>query len=84
MENINMKNELTESRTSCAFRWFFDRSENLPILVYRDLDNVKNSLSFYLNSTKTHFRRNLSKSEKLEAMQILKDYFNCEALKFPY
>ena len=73
MKNKITKDEIIQFRTSCAYRWFEDRSENLPITIYRNLENVKLSLKVYLNDTKTHFRKNLSKSEKLEAIQIIKN-----------
>ena len=73
MENVNLRNELIQSRTSNAYRWFENRSENIPITIYRNLDSVKNCLGIFLNSKKTHFRKNLSKSEKLEAMEIIKN-----------
>jgi len=73
MENVNLRNELIQSRTSNAFRWFENRSENIPMTIYKNLDSVKISLKSYLNSKNTHFRKNLSKSEKLEAMEIIKN-----------
>ena len=73
MENVNLRNELIQSRTSNAFRWFTDRSENCPGTIHKNLDSVKNCLKSYLNSNGYHFRKNLSKSEKLQAMEIIKN-----------
>ena len=66
--------ELLDYRTSRTFRWFSDRSENLPICVYNDLSSLKLELDVYLNKYKCNFSKNLSKSERLEAMAIIRNF----------
>ena len=68
--------ELLDYRTSQTFRWFEDRSENLPICVYKDLTSLKLELDIYLNAHKCNFSKNLSKSEKLEAMAIIRNFLS--------
>lgn len=77
LELENLKTQLIDSRASNTYRWFESRSENLPNTIYKNLDKVKLSLKIYLNSTNTHFRKDLSKSEKLSALRIIKHLVIC-------
>lgn len=74
MKYTPTQSELLDYRTSRTYRWFSDRSENLPICVYKDLASLKLELDIYLNNHKCNFSKNLSKSEKLEAMQTIRNF----------